>query len=387
MAEAHEPLKSTVLGAAAEARGARMAPFAGYLLPVSFSDGILKESLWCRTHAALFDVSHMGPAFIELSQRTGDPEADHAAIARLIEPLVCGDLARLKRGQLRYTLLMNAAGGIDDDLIFGRPSADPEQGKLMVVANAGAKEADFDRIRKALGGKGRLARADDGALLALQGPQAAAVIAGLLPGAPALAFMELAAAPFESATLWVSRSGYTGEDGFELLIPRALANSFFERLLADERVRPAGLGARDALRLEAGLPLHGHDIDAATSPVEAGLSFAIAKRRAAAGAFPGAARVAREIEQGPARRRVGLAVLEGAPAREGAPILADGRIVGAVTSGGFSPTLGAPIAMGYVPPALAALETGLAVEVRGRRQRARVTALPFVPHRYHRRPA
>ncbi len=383
-AQQSESLKTTPLTAGHVALGARMVAFAGYSMPLQFADGILKEHLWTRAHAGVFDVSHMGPAFLELDRRSGDGEADHAAIAGVVEPLVCGDIRRLKPGQLRYTLLLNAAGGIEDDLILGRPAEAAQQGSLYIVVNAGTKEADFAAIAGAANGRARLTRADGRALIALQGPEAADVIAPILPGAADLAFMSFRSLEFEGETLVVSRSGYTGEDGFEVLVPASGAGRFRHRLLADRRVRPVGLGARDSLRLEAGLPLYGHDLDETTSPIEANLAFAVSKRRLKAADFPGAARIAGEIAAGPSRLRVGLEVLEGAPAREGAPILAASETIGVVTSGGFSPSLNRPIAVGYAPPGAAAIGAGLSVLVRGKPQRARVTAMPFVPHNYHR---
>jgi len=380
-----QALKSTVLAPDHRARGARMVAFAGYYMPVQYETGILKEHQWTRAHAGAFDVSHMGPAFLDLSISSGDPEARHAAAAAAVEPLVSGDIAGLKPGQLRYTLLLNEAGGILDDLMIGRPAAAKFQGRLYIVVNAGCKEADFGLIETAIKDRGRLIRADDGALVALQGPEAAQVIATVLPDASSLTFMNFRRLPFEGRRLRVARSGYTGEDGFEILAPAQVAESLWARLLADERVRPIGLGARDSLRLEAGLPLYGHDLDESVSPVEAGLAFAVSKKRLKAGRMRGAARIARELSEGPSRLRVGLRILEGAPAREGADIFGgDGDRVGGVTSGGFSPTLGGPIAMGFVPPALAEPGTRLSVDVRGRRQGAEVIALPFVPHRYHR---
>ena len=382
-----EALKFTVLTGAHRALAAKMTPFAGYDMPVQYPAGILKEHLWTRAHAGVFDVSHMGPAFLELSERSGDPEADHRAIAALIEPLVCGDIRGLKPGQLRYTLLLNAAGGMVDDLMVGRPAEPERQGGLYVVVNADTKEGDFALIAAGAGSKARLERADDGALIAVQGPQAEAVVEALAPGAADLGFMTFAALAFEGERLVVSRSGYTGEDGFEILGPASVAERLWTRLLADPRAAPVGLGARDSLRLEAGLPLYGHDADETTSPVEVALAFAISKRRLKARDFPGAARIAGELDGTLSRVRVGLKVLEGAPAREGAPIVSpSGESLGVVTSGGFSPSLSAPIAMGYVPPAFAAPGTALTVQVRGRSQRAEVAELPFVPHRYVRKP-
>ncbi len=362
-----------------------MVAFAGYAMPVQYDTGILKEHQWTRAHAGAFDVSHMGPAFLELIARTGDPEADHAAIAALIEPLICGDIAGLKRGQLRYTLLLNEGGGIIDDLMIGRPAADAEQGSLYLVVNAGTKEGDFALIAAAAGDAAQLRRADDGALIALQGPESEAVLANLLTGVEALAFMRHGGFVIDGQTLTVSRSGYTGEDGFEILCPSSAASEFWSRLLADPRVLPIGLGARDSLRLEAGLPLYGHDADETTSPVEAALGFAVSKARLKTGRMRGAARLGDEMKRGLSRVRVGLRVLGGAPAREGAEIAdADGAIIGRVTSGGFSPTLGAPIAMGFVPPAHAATGTPLSVIVRSRAQPAEVVPMPFVAQRYRR---
>ena len=380
-----EPLKSTPLHEAHAALGGRMVPFAGYAMPVQYPDGILKEHAWTRGHAGLFDVSHMGPAVLSLAGRTGDGEADHAAVAAIAETLVCGDLQGLKPGKLRYTLLLNPEGGIVDDLIVGRPAEPGRQGELWLVVNAGTKDGDFTRLQAAAGRSARLARADDAALVALQGPEAEAVLAGLVPGASDLGFMSFARLPFEDAELVVSRCGYTGEDGFEILVPSGIATAFWTALLADERVRPIGLGARDSLRLEAGLPLYGHDLDETVSPIEAGLAFAVSKRRRAAGDFPGAARILADLKDGAARVRAGLLV-DGAPAREGAEIvMPDGWPVGHVTSGGFSPTLGRPIAMGFLPPEQAQPGTELGVVVRGRVQPAVVAALPFVPHRYVRK--
>ncbi len=381
-----QDLRSTVLAAAHVALGAKMVPFGGYGMPVQYPAGILKEHLWTREHAGVFDVSHMGPAFLRLAQRSGDPDTDHRAVAALVEPLVCGDIRGLKPGQLRYTLLLNAAGGIVDDLMIGRPAAAERQGELYIVVNAGTKDGDFGIIAAAAGSAAHLERADSGALIAVQGPEAVSLVTALIPGAGELGFMTFARFPFEGETLVLSRSGYTGEDGFEILCPANLAERLWARLLDDPRAAPVGLGARDSLRLEAGLPLYGHDADSTTSPVEAGVAFAIAKKRLKAESFPGAALMAGELGGGLKRVRVGLRVLEGAPAREGAPILGpDGGTIGHVTSGGFSPTLSAPIAMGYVPPAFGEPGAELAVQVRGRSQRAQVVPMPFVPHRYFRK--
>jgi aminomethyltransferase len=364
-----------------------MTAFGGYDMPVSYGLGVLKEHLWTRAHAGLFDVSHMGPAFLSLDTKSGDPKADHAAVSALIEPLICGDIAGLAPGRLRYTLLLNAEGGVIDDLMVGRPAAEARQGELYLVVNAGTKPHDFALIAEAARGGGRLTRADDNALIAVQGPDAAAVLGDLIPAVAGLAFMTFQPFAYQGETLLISRSGYTGEDGFEILCPKAIAGAFWERLLADERAEAIGLGARDSLRLEAGLPLYGHDIDETTSPFEGGLAFAVSKRRLKAGSLRGAARLVREAAEGPDRLRVGLKVLEGAPAREGAEIVGPGAApIGRVTSGGFSPTLSAPIAMGYAPPAVATPGAALGVTVRGRAQKAEVVAMPFVPNRYHRAP-
>jgi len=337
--------------------------------------------------AGLFDVSHMGPSFLRLKHPEQDFDAYHRGIAAIAETLVCGDIAGLSPGQLRYTLLMNDQGGVVDDLMIGRPADPATPGVLYVIVNAGGKEVDFAHFAAAAGGRGELARSDDCALLALQGPEAAAVLGSLLPGVPDLTFMTYGSFAWEGGTLVVSRSGYTGEDGFEILVPPDLAEAVWNRLLADERVKPIGLGARDSLRLEAGLPLYGHDLDETTSPVEADLAFAVAKRRRREGGFPGAERVRRELADGPRRKRVGLALDGKAPARDGAEIKdISGRRIGVVTSGGYGATVGGPIAMGYVEAALATPGAKVALDVRGRALPATVVELPFVPHRYVRKP-
>jgi aminomethyltransferase len=382
-----EALLQTPLHRAHLAAGARMVGFAGYDMPVQYRDGVLKEHLWTRAHAGAFDVSHMGPAFLTLSDRSGDPVADHAAVSAIVEQLVCGDIAGLKRGQLRYTLLLNDEGGMVDDLMVGRPLRDDHQGMLYLVVNAATKDGDFALIEAAAAGRATLKRADDRGLIALQGPDAAEVLSLLVPEAAELGFMQLRRVELHGQAVVVSRSGYTGEDGFEILVPADMAEAFWTGLLADERVRPIGLGARDSLRLEAGLPLYGHDADETVSPIEANLGFAVSNKRLKSGGFPGAARIARERAAGPERIRVGLRILEGAPAREGAEITdVAGNTVGRVTSGGFSPSLSAPIAMGFVQPHLAVPGAVLKVVVRGKAQAAEVVDLPFVPHRYFRNP-
>jgi aminomethyltransferase len=376
------------------ALGGRMVPFAGYSLPVQYPTGIIAEHKWTREHAGLFDVSHMGPCLVRhigkpgvLEPPTFRPEegydhGNYAELATAMEALVCGDISGLKIGQLRYTLLLNPEGGTIDDLMVGRMAG----GALYVIVNAGTKDHDFALIQQALGSEYELIRLDDHALLALQGPEAVDVLnKALAPfSVTDMGFMTHVSYGMEGI-ITISRSGYTGEDGFELLVPPEMAPSFFDTLLADERVKPIGLGARDSLRLEAGLPLYGHDLDATVSPVEAGLNFAISKRRREAADFPGATRILSELATGPSRIRVGLLV-NGAPAREGAEIVdPSGVVVGRVTSGGFSPSLGRAIALGFVPPELATPGTRLAVLVRGRTQLAEIATTPFVPHRYVRK--
>lgn len=382
-----DSLKTTPLTEAHIAMGARMVPFAGYSMPVQFRDGVLNEHKWTRAHAGVFDVSHMGPAMLSLTEHTGDAEADHAAISALIEPLISGDIASLKPGQIRYTVLLNEDGGMLDDLMVGRYPTGAPTGSLYIVVNAGTKDNDYALIAKTVGDKAKLMRMDGAALIAVQGPEAAAVVAEILPGAADLAFMQFKGGTWEGHHVMFARSGYTGEDGYEILVPPAGAAPFYERLLADERAKAIGLGARDSLRLEAGLPLYGHDADPTVSPIEAGLNFAVPKKRRERGDLRGHDRIIAEFGGALTRVRVGLRVLEGAPAREGAEI-ADGagKVIGVVTSGGFSPSLGVAIAMGFVPPDHAPLGTKLNVIVRGKAQAAEVVAMPFVPHRYVRKP-
>ena len=366
-----DTLKTTPLNAAHRALGARMVGFGGYDMPVQY-EGVLAEHRWTREHAGLFDVSHMGQARI-----TG-PDA----IAQF-ERFVPGDYAILKDGKQKYSLLLNADGGIMDDLMAGKPDHDG----LYVVVNAGNKDADFAHLAANLAGDAKLTILDDRALLAIQGPEAAEVMAAHEPALAEMGFMDSARLMLFGVDAYVSRSGYTGEDGYEISVPAKDAERVWNTLLEDARVKPIGLGARDSLRLEAGLPLHGHDIDATTSPVEGALTFALSKSRKERADFPGAARINRELAEGPSRVRVGLVVKEGAPAREGAEIAdIDGTVIGAVTSGGPSPTLGRNIAMGYVPPSHAALGTELKVIVRGKPAAAEVVAMPFVAQRYYRKP-
>lgn len=363
-----DALKRTPLHALHKALGAKLVPFAGYEMPVQFPAGILKEHEHTRAKAGLFDVSHMGQA--TLAGRDA---------AALLETLVPGDIVGLADRRMRYTQFTNESGGILDDLMALRWGDE-----VVLVVNAACKDADFAHLRQALAPRGaRLSVHDDRALLALQGPAAAAALGRLAPEAAALKFMEGTRCLVAGAPAWITRSGYTGEDGYEISLPAAEAERVARRLLDMAEVAPIGLGARDSLRLEAGLCLYGHDIDAATTPVEAGLAWSIAKRRREQGGFPGAAIVQRQLKEGPARKRVGLRPEGRAIAREGAEIVdAAGQRLGRVTSGGFGPTVGGPVAMGYVAAASAAPGTGLSLLVRGQALPARVAPLPFVAHRY-----
>jgi aminomethyltransferase len=343
-----------------------MVPFAGYAMPVQYPDGVLAEHRWTRTAAGLFDVSHMGQLML-----TG------AGADRWLETRTPGDFIGLKPGSMRYSLLLDDRGGILDDLMVTRLT----EGFFLVV-NGATKAADIAHMQARLPPGLTLAHLKDQALLALQGPRAAEALERLLPGVSTLRFMRAARFGWAGAMLLVSRSGYTGEDGFEISVPAGLAEGLAVALLSEPEVRPVGLGARDSLRLEAGLPLYGQDLTPETGPVEAGLAFAISKRRKVEGGFPGATRLLAELVDGPPRRRVGLRPDGRQPVREGAPIFAGDRHVGVVTSGGFAPSLEAPVAMGYVETAHAADGTALAIEVRGRRLPATVVPMPFTPKTY-----
>ncbi len=349
--------------------GGKLVPFAGWAMPVQYPAGILAEHLHCRAAAALFDVSHMGQVRL-----------DGTDAATALERLVPADIAGLAPGRGRYTQFTNADGGILDDLIVSNAGD-----HLFLVVNAGCRDADLAHLRAKLEPALRVTELADRALLALQGPAAVTVLARLAPACAALPFMGTAEMAVDGLPCRVSRLGYTGEDGYEISVAADDAERLARTLLGHDEVRPAGLGARDSLRLEAGLPLYGHDIDTTTSPVEAGLAWSIAKRRRAEGGFAGAAAIQRQLAEGAARRLVGLKPDGRAPAREGTEIQApDGRTVGTVTSGGFGPTVGGPVAMGYVETGLAAPGTELVLLVRGKPLPARVVPLPFVPRRYHR---
>jgi aminomethyltransferase len=353
--------------------GAKMVPFAGYSMPVSYPQGILAEHRKGRESAVLFDVSHMGQLRLV---------GDDAAAA--LETLVPVDISGLAPGKQRYALFTNDAGGILDDLMVTR-----REDHLFVVVNAACKDADTAHLRAHLAKRCLIQPLPERALLALQGPKAAAVIERLAPELARLVFMTGAAATIHGVPCFATRSGYTGEDGFEISVAAADAEALARGLLAEPEVAPAGLGARDTLRLEAGLCLYGHDIDTTTTPVEAGLTWAIQKVRrpggARAGGYPGADVIARQLAEGAARKRVGLIGLERVPVREGAHVVDEaGTQIGRVTSGTVGPSVGQPIAMAYVPSALAVPGTVVHADVRGKRQPMRVSSMPFTPHRYFR---
>ncbi len=352
--------------------GARMVPFAGYEMPVQYPTGIIKEHLHTRSAAGLFDVSHMGQAFLD-----GDDPA------RALELLSPADIAGLSDGQMRYALLLNDSGGIKDDFMAARLTGEQA---LYLVVNAGTKDSDFAYIAERLRGQATLAPQPLRALLALQGPRAEAVLSRHADGVAGLGFMRVARLTIAGAAAIVSRSGYTGEDGFEISLLSEDAERVARTLLAEPEVLPIGLGARDSLRLEAGLCLYGHDIDEHTSPIAAGLGWVIGKRRKMARDFPAAGEIMAELLEGTPRKRVGLRLMDKAPAREGAEIVdSAGAIVGRVTSGGYGPCVGAPIAMGYVASEFAGDGTELGIVVRGGARAARVAPMPFVPHRYKRK--
>ena len=366
-------LLHTPLHALHQVLGAKMVPFAGYAMPVSYPQGILAEHRQCRGSAVLFDVSHMG----QLRLR-----GDDAAAA--LETLVPVDIVGLAPDKQRYALFTNESGGILDDLMVTR-----RDDHLFLIVNAACKDADIAHLRAHIAGRCTIEPMPDQALLALQGPKAAAVMARLAPALTRLTFMTGAEATIAGITCFATRSGYTGEDGFEISVAAGDAEALARALLAEPEVAPAGLGARDTLRLEAGLCLYGHDIDTTTTPIEAALTWAIQKVRRAggerAGGYPGAATIARQFADGATRRRVGLLGLERVPVREGADIVGDdGAVLGRVTSGTVGPSIGQPIAMAYLPTPLAVLETTVHADVRGKRQPMRVAALPFAPHRYFR---
>lgn len=351
--------------------GARMVPFAGYAMPIQYPSGIIREHTHTRAGAGLFDVSHMGQVRIE-----------GASAAAALETLTPADVVDLPDGRQRYALLTNDAGGVRDDFMVGRLGE-----HLLIVVNAACKQDDIEHLRDHIGDRCSIEVLDDRALLALQGPAAGRVLAHLAPETAALGFMQVTQVNLAGSECVVSRSGYTGEDGFEISVAAGAADALARELLGHEKVEPIGLGARDSLRLEAGLCLYGQDLDTSTTPVEAGLTWTVAKARRAGGAraggYPGAGVIDRELAAGAARRRVALLPRSRVPLRGGAVLHGlDGAIAGQVTSGGFGPTLGAPVAMGYVETGLARAGTMLSATVRGKTLPVEVAKMPVVPHGY-----
>lgn len=373
-----EQLKTLPLDALHRELGGKMVPFAGYQMPVQYPMGVKSEHLHVRSKAGLFDVSHMGQA--ELVS-----DGDHETTARLIEELVPGEIVGLKPGRIRYTLLLDERGGVLDDLMVTRL---PERvGRLFLVVNAAVKTRDFALLERHFQGRARL-EVMNRSLLALQGPTAHEVMAGLDADAATMPFMSMRETVLAGVPVRLSRCGYTGEDGYEISVANGDAEALARALLAHADVEPIGLGARDSLRLEAGLCLYGHDMDASDTPVSAGLNFAIGKRRREEGGFAGAERIIRELHEGTETLRVGIKPLGRAPAREGAEVQsADGEAIGTVTSGGFGPTFDAPVAMGRVKTAFAEPGTRVHLIVRGKHIEAEIVRLPFVEQRYYRGPS
>ena len=369
-------LKQTPLYSRHVSLGAKMVPFAGYGMPVQYPAGIMAEHKHTRDAAGLFDVSHMGQCLLI--------GPDHATTAAALEALTPGDFQSLEPGQQRYTQFTNGTGGILDDLMVTRPLGEGSDRTLFLVVNAACKDADFKLLEAGMPEGVVVKVIDDRALLALQGPNAHDVMERLCPEAAALTFMTGRMCGIDGMEVHVSRSGYTGEDGFEISIADGDAGKLMDLLLEQPEVEPIGLGARDSLRLEAGLCLYGHDIDETTSPIEAGLIWSVGKRRRAEGGFPGAERIQKEIAGGRARIRVGIRPEGRAPAREGAVIIKDSAEIGIVTSGGFGPTVGGPVAMGYVPFDMREPGTTVDLMVRGKAIPATITKMPFAPHRYRR---
>ena len=356
--------------------GAKMVPFAGYEMPVNYPAGILTEHLHCRAAAGLFDVSHMGQVRLQAES--------HEAVAGALERLCPADFIGLQPGRQRYSFFTDNQGGILDDLMVSRLQ-DAKGDHLFMVVNAGCKEQDLSHLQANLNHRCEVTELADRALLAIQGPQAGAVIARLAPESAAMTFMSARELKIGGFDCIVTRSGYTGEDGFEISVAADRSVDFAKLLLAQPEVKPVGLGARDSLRLEAGLCLYGNDITTATTPVEADLSWAIAKRRREQGGFPGAGQLQRQWADGAPRKRVGILPEGKAPARAHTEIAdAAGNVIGEITSGGFGPSVNGPVAMGYVVTAQAAPGTAVQLLVRGKALPAKVVAMPFVPHRYRR---
>src|SRR5712675_197962 len=378
--EAETTLQTTPLHALHVARGGKMVPFAGYDMPVQYASGVLREHLHTRSHAGLFDVSHMG----QIALRAKSGRVEDAALA--LERLVPQDIVAVAPGRQRYAQFTNEAGGILDDLMVANFGD-----HLFLVVNAACKAADEAHLREKLSDSCIIEALPDRALIALQGPKAESALAKFCADVPAMKFMDTGPRRVAGFDCYVSRSGYTGEDGFEISVPAEHAVALVSALLDNTDVLPIGLGARDSLRLEAGLCLYGHDIDTTTTPVEGALEWSVQKSRrtggARAGGFPGAEKILSDFEKGASRRRVGLRPEGRAPVREGALLFADAassEAIGKVTSGGFGPSLNAPVAMGYLPTSLAANGTQVFAEVRGQRLPLQIAAMPFVPNTYKR---
>ncbi|WP_319498912.1 glycine cleavage system aminomethyltransferase GcvT [uncultured Cohaesibacter sp.] len=378
MADLSEARK-TPLFALHEELGGSLVDFAGYALPVRYPAGIMAEHLHCRDNAALFDVSHMGQALLV--------GPDHATTASALEAITPSAFTKLAPGRMRYSVLLNEKGGIIDDFIVTRPEDPALDGTLMLVVNGACKEKDYAFLSANLPEGITLERLDDKALIALQGPKAVDALSRHAARAEGLSFMSHTPDEINGVAVGISRCGYTGEDGFEISCNASDAEALARLLLAEPEVEPAGLGARDSLRLESGLCLYGHDLDEDTDPAEANLGWVIQKSRRDDGAFPGAERILKGLQESPERIRVGIRLLGKAPAREGAEIQdQDGNVIGQVTSGGFAPTLQIPIAMGYVAPAFADIGTKVNLVVRKRALEAEIASMPFVPQRYVRKP-
>jgi aminomethyltransferase len=373
------PLLKTPLHATHVATGGKMVGFAGYDMPVQYATGILNEHIWTRENAGLFDVSHMGQAYLIAA------DGQFETVAKAFESLVPADISSLQPGQQRYSQLLNETGGVLDDLMVTRPADPAHAGILILVVNAGCKEQDYKHIAAKLPKGVTLQRRDDQALLALQGPKAAEVLSQFSPVA-SMPFMSAFATHFDDIPVYISRSGYTGEDGYEISVAADEAGRLWGALLSDDRVKAIGLGARDSLRMEGGLCLYGHELDLTTSPIEAGLTWSIQKRRREEGGFPGAERIQKELRDGPSRLRVGITPEGRQPAREGTEVFHNGRKIGIITSGGFGPSVNGPVGMGYVEAAFAKVGTDVTLMVRGRELPAKITAMPAVPNRFYRIP-
>ncbi len=377
MASNTEALKKTPLYDLHVELGGKIVPFAGYEMPVSFPMGVMKEHLHTRSKAGLFDVSHMGQAGLQ----------GEGSIAEALETLVPGNIKGLKPGKMRYTQFTTPAGGIIDDLMVTRLNDEEGTERFFLVVNGARKDIDFAHLRTSLPENIKFTPFDERALLALQGPKAVDCLAVLLPDCKMMGFMTMAELSHEKfGKIWVSRSGYTGEDGFEISLPANIAEEFARTLLDQADVEMIGLGARDSLRLESGLCLYGHDIDETTTPVQADLVWSIGKRRREEGGFPGADTVLNELKNGVSTKRVGIAPQGRAPAREHTEILSkDGVSIGEITSGGYGPSAETPVAMGYVKPDFAEVGTDILLVIRGKQHPAKIASLPFVPHNYFRK--